>query len=219
MCLSFSVWGLDPQLGPGPFLAFGLWNLSHWTTSRVSRHYFLSVWQQKTCRYWPRESRLQEWRPDYRRLLEVSGGNSSFSYRKVLDNFDQSGECGRSFAEMTTVLLLLYSCTTILPIEMWSPFPFLLHLNWSCDLLINGLLLNQASWGPIYFHLVSWILALSWEQGQVSLLGDKKLQGAGWVQVDQPRSQTHKRAQPKKQSWLSEWPTADLKCLSGLHWE
>lgn len=72
--LSFSLWGLDPQLDPGPFLVFGSWSLSHWTTSRVSHHYFLSVWQQKTWGYWPRESRHQEWRPDYRRLLEVSGG-------------------------------------------------------------------------------------------------------------------------------------------------
>ena len=51
-------------------------------------------------------------------LSEVPVGNESFSYRKVVNNFDQRGDYSRFFAEMATMIFLLYSCTIVLLIEI-----------------------------------------------------------------------------------------------------
>ena len=65
--LSCGMWDLDPQLGPGSFLAFGSWSLSHWPTSRVSHHYFLSVWQQKLVD-------IDQENPDFKSEDLITGG-------------------------------------------------------------------------------------------------------------------------------------------------
>ena len=67
-CSSFILLQVvDPQLGPGSFLAFGSWSLSHWTTSRVSHHYFLSVWQQKLVD-------VDQENPDFKSEDLITGG-------------------------------------------------------------------------------------------------------------------------------------------------